>query len=46
MTTAAAVWIGGYYHATNGVLIGYTAGMALLTLPLHSWSYRLFRANA
>jgi hypothetical protein len=43
LSTAVAVWVGGYYFATNGVLVAYMLGMAGLTLPLHSWSYRQFR---
>ena len=46
LTTAAGVWIGGYYYSTTGVLIAYTVGIAVVTLPLHSWSYHLFRTKS
>lgn len=43
--TAAAVWIGGYFYSTTGVLLAYTLSMALVALPLHSFEYLQFRAR-
>ncbi len=45
LMTAAAVWIAGYYGATSGVVIAFTAGMALILLPMHTWAYLRFRAQ-
>lgn len=39
LTTAAAVWIAGYYRSTTGVVVAFTCGMALVTLPLHTIAY-------
>ena len=43
IVTGMAVWIGGYFYAIDGILIGYSAGMALISLPLHTWAYQQFR---
>lgn len=43
--TAIAVWVGGFYFSTNGVLIGYAAGMALCLTPAHTWAYLQFRKS-
>jgi hypothetical protein len=43
--TGLAVWIGGYLYGTDGVLIGYAAGMGLFLAPAHSWAYYQFRKN-
>ena len=45
LTTAVAVWIGGYHFSTDGVLIAYAATMAGVTLPLHTLAYLRFRAR-
>lgn len=43
LVTAAAVWIGGYAFATDGVLIGYAVAMALVFVPAHTLAYMRFR---
>lgn len=43
--TAIAVWVGGFYFSTNGVLIGYALGMALFLTPAHTWAYLKFRKS-
>lgn len=45
LTTAAAVWIGGYYASTSGVVVAFALGIALVALPLHSWAYVRFRST-
>ncbi len=45
LSTAAAVWIAGYFASTSGVVIAFAAGLALVTLPLHSWAYHRFRSR-
>ena len=44
LTTAAAVWIGGYYFSNSGVVIAFAAGITLVALPVHTWAYLRFRA--
>lgn len=46
LTTGAAVWIAGFLYSTNGVLIGYAAGMGLVLLPAHTLAYYRFRKRA
>lgn len=41
--TGLAVWIGGFLLGTDGVIYGYTATTAFITLPLHTWAYLQFR---
>jgi hypothetical protein len=41
--TAIAVWCGGYYFSTSGVLFGYAMGMGLFLAPAHTWAYIQFR---
>lgn len=41
--TGIAVWIGGYLFGTDGVLCGYSATTAFVTLPLHTLAYLQFR---
>lgn len=43
VAVGAGVWMGGYHFATPGVIIGYTLGMALVLLPLHTLAYVQFR---
>ena len=43
LTTAVAVWIGGYYWSTTGVVGAFTIGITGVMLPLHSWAYYRFR---
>ncbi len=43
LATAAAVWIGGYFYATSGVVSGYALAMALVLLPVHTLAYLQFR---
>ena len=45
LTTAVAVWIGGYWFSTDGVLIAYAATMSFVTLPLHTLAYLRFRVR-
>jgi len=46
LSTAAAVWIGGYLYSTNGVIIGYALTMSLVLVPAHTIAYMRFRANS
>lgn len=43
--TAAAVWIGGYYYATTGIVVGYATATAIVAFPLHSLAYMQYRAR-
>lgn len=43
---ATGVWLGGYHHAASGVIIGYTLGMTLVLLPLHTLAYFHFRRES
>lgn len=43
LTTAVAVWTGGYYYSTSGVVTGYAAAMMLVLVPVHCWAYYQFR---
>jgi O-antigen/teichoic acid export membrane protein len=45
ISTAAAVWIGGYLYSTSGVVTGYALAMALILVPFHTWAYYQFRAR-
>jgi hypothetical protein len=45
LTTAVAVWIGGYYASTSGVVVAFAVGIAVVALPLHSWAYVRFRST-
>jgi hypothetical protein len=45
LITAAAVWIGGYYFATTGIVVGYATATALVGLPLHSLAYLQYRTR-
>src|SRR5690606_28094534 len=46
LITAAMVWTGGMMAGINGVIIGYTLGMAGITLPLHTLDYLMHRRYA
>jgi O-antigen/teichoic acid export membrane protein len=46
ISTAAAVWIGGYLYSTSGVVTGYALAMSLILVPVHSWAYYQFRSRA
>lgn len=41
--TGIAVWGGGYWLGTDGVLIGYAIGMGVFLAPAHTWAYLKFR---
>lgn len=41
--TAIAVWCGGYFFSTNGILVGYAIGMGLFLVPAHTLAYLKFR---
>ncbi len=43
LSTGAAVWIGGYFHSSAGVVTGYALAMTLVLVPFHSWAYYRFR---
>ena len=43
LTTAAAVWLGGYFYSTSGVVTGYALAMMCVLVPAHSWAYYRFR---
>ncbi|MDZ4852930.1 MAG: hypothetical protein SGI77_26890 [Pirellulaceae bacterium] len=43
LSTAFAVWIGGAFHGTHGLLLNYTMMIVLVCLPLHTWAYLYFR---
>jgi O-antigen/teichoic acid export membrane protein len=45
ISTAAAVWIGGYNYSTTGVIVGYSAAMCLVLLPVHTFAYSRFRRD-
>jgi hypothetical protein len=42
-STAIAVWMGGYYYSTTGIVVGYTLTTACITLPLHTLAYLAYR---
>ncbi len=44
--TAAAVWLGGYYYSTTGVVVGYAAAMCLILAPVHTLAYAKFRRQS
>ena len=41
--TAIAVWGGGYVASSTGIVIGYAAGMTLVTFPVHTLAYLKLR---
>ncbi len=43
VTTAALVWTGGLLAGIDGVISGYTLGLAAVTLPLHTLDYLAHR---
>lgn len=45
LSTAVAVWIGGYLFSTNGVVVGYALAMSLVLVPAHTVAYLRFRAH-
>ena len=45
-STAIAVWVGGFFWSTDGLLLGYTLTTGLITLPLHTLAYMRFRREA
>ena len=46
LATAAAVWLGGYFYSTNGVVIGYALAMCLVLAPVHTIAYARFRRQS
>ena len=44
--TAAAVWLGGYYYSTTGVVVGYAVAMCLVLAPVHTIAYARFRRQS
>ncbi|MEM1067752.1 MAG: hypothetical protein AAGI63_02565, partial [Planctomycetota bacterium] len=46
ISTAIAVWMGGYFYSTNGVLLGYALAMALVLVPIHTVAYLQFRQRS
>ena len=46
IATSAAVWMGGYYYSTDGVVIGYAAAMCLVLAPVHTYAYARFRRES
>lgn len=45
LSTAAAVWIGGYLYSTPGLVVGYAAAMTLIFAPIHSLAYMRSRGQ-
>ncbi|WP_146533869.1 hypothetical protein [Rubripirellula reticaptiva] len=43
-TVAVAVWLGGYYGGTNGLLVGYATAMLIVAFPIHTFAYLKFRS--
>ncbi|QDT03153.1 hypothetical protein K227x_15350 [Rubripirellula lacrimiformis] len=43
-SVAIAVWFGGYWDGTNGLLIGYMTAMLLVAFPVHTLAYMKFRS--
>jgi hypothetical protein len=46
IATAAAVWLGGYYYSTTGVVVGYAVAMSLVLAPVHTLAYVRFRRQS
>ncbi|HBV61471.1 MAG TPA: hypothetical protein DEF45_00465 [Rhodopirellula sp.] len=46
IATAAAVWLGGYYYSTDGVVLGYALAMCLVLAPVHTFAYAQFRRKS
>jgi hypothetical protein len=44
--TAAAVWVGGYFYSTDGVVLGYALAMCLVLAPVHTFAYAKFRRQS
>ncbi|TWU59303.1 hypothetical protein Poly51_20910 [Rubripirellula tenax] len=44
-TVGIAVWLGGYWNGTNGLLLGYMAAMLLVAFPIHTVAYIKFRST-
>ena len=42
-STAIAVWVGGYFLSTTGIVLGYALTLALVVLPLRTYAYLKFR---
>lgn len=43
ITTASAVWIGGYFYSVDGVVLGYALATCLVLAPVHTLAYARFR---
>lgn len=43
IATAAAVWLGGYFYSTDGVVLGYALATCLVLAPVHTFAYAQFR---
>lgn len=43
LITATVVWVFGRMYSTSGLVIAYAAATALVSLPLQSWAYMVFR---
>ena len=46
IATAAAVWLGGYFYSTDGVVLGYALAMCLVLAPVHTFAYAKFRRQS
>ena len=46
ITTAAVVWVGGYFYSTDGVVLGYALAMCLVLAPVHTFAYAKFRRQS
>lgn len=46
IATAAAVWLGGYFYSTDGVVLGYAIAMCLVLAPVHTFAYARFRRKS
>ena len=44
--TGAAVWAGGYFYSTTGVVTGYALTMMFVLVPVHTYAYVSFRRQA
>ena len=45
LTTSLAVWLGGYHYSIDGLVGGYALAMTLVLVPVHTWSYCMFRKH-
>ncbi len=46
IATAVAVWLGGYFYSTDGVVLGYALAMCLVLAPVHTFAYARFRRKS